>query len=152
VRFSAEVQVVGRGGHALVVPTKVTAALSSRKVPVLAQLGGVEHRTRLAVFGGRTYLGLPGALLRQLGLAAGDTVEVELTEEPEPAAEVPADLPEPADLTAALAAAGPVTRTAWAQLGDVQRQEYHRWLAGADEPAVRAARLARLLHRLGRAP
>lgn len=48
----------------------------------------------------------------------------------------------------ALLAADPVARAAWSALSPAQQQEYHRWLAGAEEPTVRAARVARLRHRL----
>ena len=147
MRFTAEVHSAGRGGHAVVVPAEVTAALTSRRVPVLAVLGGVEHRTRLGVHGGRTYLGLPAALLRQLGLRAGDAVEVDLTEVTEPPAEPEPDVPEPAELTALLAA-DPDARAAWDALAGAQRQEYHRWLAGTEDAAVASTRLARLAHRL----
>ena len=149
MRFTAEVQSAGRGGRAVVVPAGVTATLSSRKVAVRALVNGVEHHSRLAVHAGRTYLGLPTTLLRRLGVAPGDTVVVELEEQPEPERAPAANLEvaEPAELTAVLAA-DPVVQAAWSALSTAQRQEYHRWLAGAEEPAVRAARVARLRHRL----
>lgn len=147
MRFTAEVGAAGRGGHAVVVPAEVTTALGSRKAAVLAVVGGAEHRTRLAVHAGRTYLGLPAALLRRLGVHDGDTVEVELRAVAAPDAVPAPDVAEPAELTALLAAE-PDVRTAWTGLTPEQRQEYHRWLAGAEDPGVRAARLARLAHRL----
>nr|WP_294691888.1 YdeI/OmpD-associated family protein [uncultured Friedmanniella sp.] len=149
MRFSAEVHAAGRGGRAVVVPAEVTAALSSRKVAVRALVNGVEHRSRLAVHAGRTYLGLPAALLRRLGVAPGDTVVVELEEQPEPevAPEPESEVAEPAELTAVLSD-DPAVQAAWSALSTAQRQEYHRWVAGAEEPAVRAARAARLRHRL----
>ena len=147
MRFTAEVHAAGRGGHAVVVPAEVTAALTSRRVPVLAVVGGVEHRTRLAVHAGRTYLGLPTALLRKAGVQAGDSVEVDLVEVTGSVPGPAPDLPEPAELTALLAAE-PATRATWEALTGAQRQEYHRWLAGSDDPVVRGTRLARLAHRL----
>ncbi|SDR77966.1 Bacteriocin-protection, YdeI or OmpD-Associated [Friedmanniella luteola] len=150
VRFSAEVSSAGRGGHAVVVPAEVTATFSSRKVAVLAVLGGVEHRSRLAVHAGRTYLGLPAALLRRLEVHAGDTVDVDLTEVPDAAPEPEPAVPEPAGLTALLGTE-PAARAAWAALTAEQHQEYHRWIAGAADEQARAARLERLRHRLLRA-
>jgi antitoxin component of MazEF toxin-antitoxin module len=147
VAFTAEVHSAGRGGHAVVVPAQVSAALSSRTVAVLAVVNGVEHRRRLAVHAGRTYLGLPAALLRRLGVSAGDPVEVSLQELPEPAPPAPAEVAEPVELTAVLDAE-PAARAAWAALEVGRQQEYHRWVAGAEEPEVRAARVARLRHRL----
>ena len=147
MRFTAEVHPVGRGGHAVVVPAEVVRAFSSRQAAVLALVGGSEHRSRLALHAGRCYLGLPAALLRRLGVRAGDTVEVELTEAAEVAPEPAPEVPQPAELTALLAAE-PVARDAWAALTAAQRQEYHRWLAGAEDAGSRAARLERLRHRL----
>jgi antitoxin component of MazEF toxin-antitoxin module len=147
MRFTAPVQAAGRGGHAVVVPPEVTAAFTTRKVAVLALVAGAEHRSRLAVHAGRTYLGLPAALLRRLGVQDGDVVEIDLTEVAETVPEPPADVAEPAELTALLAAE-PAARAAWSGLTAGQREEYHRWLAGADEPAVRDTRLERLRHRL----
>lgn len=147
MRFTAEVHSAGRGGHAVIVPAEVTGTFSSRKISVLALVNGVEHHSRLAVHAGRCYLGLPAALLRRLEVRAGDTVEVDLTEVVEPAAPPEPDVAEPAELTALLAGNTDV-RAAWAGLTADQRQDYHRWLAGAEDPAVRGARLARLAHRL----
>ena len=132
-------------------PAEVTAALSSRKVAVRTLVNGVEHVSRLGVHGGRTYLGLPAALVRRLGVADGDTVEIDLEEQPEPEAAVAPVVGEPAELTALLST-DPRARVAWAALSTDQQQEYHRWLAGAEEPTVRAARVARLRHRLHREP
>jgi antitoxin component of MazEF toxin-antitoxin module len=147
VLFSAEVHSAGRGGRAVVVPAEVTAALSSRKVAVRALVNGVEHRSRLAVHAGRTYLGLPAALLRQLGVGAGDTVEVDLEEQPEPVPAAEPEVAEAAELTAMLDG-DPVARAGWSALSPAAQQEYHRWVAGTDEPAARSARVARLRHRL----
>ena len=147
MRFTAHVQSVGRGGRAVVVPAEVTAALSSRKVAVRVLVNGVEHHSRLGVHAGRTYLGLPAALVRRLGVADGDTVEIDLEEQPEPAPTVEPEMAEPAELTALLTADSGA-RAAWSALSPAQQEEYHRWVAGAEEPAVRAARVARLRHRL----
>lgn len=147
MRFTAEVHPAGRGGHAVVVPAEVTGSFSSRTVAVLALVNGAEHRSRLVVHASRSYLGLPAALLRRLGVRAGDTVEVNLTEVPESVAEAAPDVAEPAELTALLAAE-PVVRDAWRALTEGQRQEYHRWLAGTEDTGARSARLQRLRHRL----
>jgi hypothetical protein len=147
VRFSAEVHPAGRGGHAVVVPAEVTAAFSARGAAVLALVNGVEHRSRLARHAGRTYLGLPTALLRRLGVHAGDVVEIDLTEVPEALPEAEPAVPEPAGLTALLEAE-PAVRTAWRALTPDQHQEYHRWLAGAPDDGTRAVRLGRLRSRL----
>ncbi|GAA1426709.1 hypothetical protein GCM10009616_01950 [Microlunatus lacustris] len=147
--FTAEVHAAGRGGHAVVVPAEVTGTFSSRRVAVVAVVNGAEHRSRLAVHAGRSYLGLPAALLRRLGVRAGDTVEVDLTEVPEALPEAAPPVAEPAELTALLTAE-PAVREAWRALTEDQRLEYHRWLAGTEDAGSRAVRLERLRHRLFR--
>lgn len=142
MRFRAEVRDAGPGGHVVPVPAELTAALSGRRVPVLARVNGVPYRSRVAVHGGRAYLALRVAWLRELGVDPGDEVEVELHEEP-PAPEVA----EPAELTAALAEV-PGARVAFDALEAVAGTEYRRWVAAAADPATRRDRAARVVRRL----
>src|SRR5688500_19665325 len=102
--FSAEVLSMGQGGgHALVVPKEVAATLASKRPPVLAHVDGVEYRSRLAVYGGRSYLGLRKDLLRQIGRQAGEVVEISLEEDhSERPAPVEVEVTEPPELLAAL--------------------------------------------------
>src|SRR5215211_2257554 len=85
------------GGHALVVPKEVAATFGSKRPPVVAHVNGVEYRSRLAVYGGQSYLGLRKDLLKQLAVGAGDVVQVELAEDHQERVVV-----EPPELTAAL--------------------------------------------------
>ena len=64
--FRAQILQAGQGGHAAVVPPEVAAGFSSKRPRVVAQVNGVEYRSRLMVYGGKTYLGLRKDLLRQL--------------------------------------------------------------------------------------
>ena len=150
MQFRAEVLSTGRGGHAVVVPAEVAAGLSSRRAPVVVEIGGVVLSSRLAVYGGRCYLGLRVALLRQLGVSAGDAVTVDLREGPAaeaPAAESAADPPE--ELLAALAA-DPAAAARLAALPAEGRDEYVRWVARAEDAPTRADRVERTLRRLRR--
>jgi hypothetical protein len=81
--FTAEVISAGPGGggHAVVVPKEVATTFTSKRPPVLAQVNGVEYRSRLMVYGGKSYLGLRKDLLRELGVDVGDQVEIELAED-----------------------------------------------------------------------
>jgi hypothetical protein len=148
-RFTAEVLSAGGGGHAVVVPKEIAAALSGRRVPVLAQVDGVEYRSRVAVYGGQVYLGLRKDLLKRIGRQAGDTVEVQLVEAVEPQPAAAPDLSEPPDLVAALAES-PAAQTAYADLPPEHQREYWAWIAGAEQPEVRAERVARTVRRLSR--
>lgn len=145
-RFTAEILAAGNGGHAVVVPKELAAGLTGRRVPVLAEIDGVEYRSRVAAYGGHVYLGLRKDLLRRVGKQAGDSVEVHLTEGPETEAAA-AEVSEPPELTAALAQDEPA-RTAYAGLPPEHRREYWSWISGAEQPEVRADRVARTLRRL----
>lgn len=143
--FTAEVVSAGRGGHAVIVPPDVAAALSGRRVPVEAEIDGVEYRSRVAVYGGRVYLGLRQDLLRRIGKQAGDTLEVHLIERAAP--DAAPEVTEPTELVAALVD-DEAARTAYAALPPEHRREYWAWISGAERPETRADRVARTLRRL----
>jgi len=144
VKFSAEVISAGGGGHAVRVPPEVALTFDSRRPAVLALVNGVEYRSRLMVYGGKTYLGLRRDLLRRIGVGVGAEVEIELSEAV--AAEVAAVVDQPAELTSALGE-HPDAREAYALLTDADRAEYARWIGSAEQPE-RDQRVARLLRRL----
>ena len=144
--FDAEVRASGRGSHAVVVPKTIVAELGSRRV--LVTIGSESFEATLGAYGGRAFLGLRKSLLTALGVAAGDSVHVQLeagtpTEEPAPEADA-FTCPE---LDAAVGSDAPF-REAWSALPDGHRDEYGRWVSAADDAAVRQARIARLRHRL----
>jgi hypothetical protein len=141
--FSAEVLSGGQGGgHAVVVPKEVAAMFTSKRPAVMALVNGVEYRSRLAVYGGQSYLGLRKELLRRLEVGVGDVVEVELVEDHEERVVV-----EPAELTAALAE-NQAARAAYEQLPDSHRTEYARWIEEGKKPETRADRVAKTVKRL----
>jgi hypothetical protein len=141
--FSAEVLSSGQGGgHAVVVPKEVAAMFGSKRPAVVAHVNGVEYRSRLAVYGGQSYLGLRKDLLRRLEVGVGDLVEVELVEDHEERLVV-----EPPELTAALGE-NPVAKAAYEQLPDSHRSEYVRWIDEGKKPETRADRVAKTIKRL----
>lgn len=141
--FSAEVLSMGQGGgHALVVPKEVAAMFTSKRPPVLAHVNGVEYRSRLAVYGGQSYLGLRKDLLKQLGVGVGDLVEVELMEDHQERVAV-----EPPELTAALAE-NPAAKATYDQMPFTHRNEYARWIDEGKKPETRADRVAKTIRRL----
>ena len=141
--FSAEVLSMGQGGgHALVVPKEVAAMFTSKRPPILAHVNGVEYRSRLAVYGGQSYLGLRKDLLKQLGVGVGDLVEVELMEDHQERVVV-----EPPELTAALAE-NPAAKATYDQMPFTHRNEYARWIDEGKKPETRADRVAKTIRRL----
>jgi hypothetical protein len=141
--FSAEVLSGGQGGgHAVVVPKGVAATFSSKRPAVVALINGVEYRSRLAVYGGQSYLGLRKDLLRRLEVGVGDVVQIELVEDHQERVVV-----EPAELTAALAD-NPAAKAAYEQLPYSHRTEYARWIEEGKKPETRADRVAKTIKRL----
>jgi hypothetical protein len=140
--FTAEVLSAQRGGHAVVVPKDVAATFSSKRPLVLAHINGVEYRSRLMIYGGQCYLGLRKDLLRQLDVAAGDRVQIELAEDREERVVV-----EPPELTQALAD-NPAARAAYEKLPFTHRNEYARWIDEGKKPETRADRVVKTIKRL----
>jgi Bacteriocin-protection, YdeI or OmpD-Associated/Domain of unknown function (DUF1905) len=141
--FSAEVLSMGQGGgHALVVPKEVAATFGSKRPPVVAHVNGVEYRSRLAVYGGQSYLGLRKDLLKRLAVGTGDVVQVELAEDHQERVVV-----EPPELTAALAE-DPAAKAAYERLPFTHRNEYARWIDEGKKPETRADRVGKTIKRL----
>jgi Bacteriocin-protection, YdeI or OmpD-Associated/Domain of unknown function (DUF1905) len=145
--FSAEILSAGQGGHAVVVPKEVAATFSVKRPAVLAHVDGVEYHSRLAVYGGKSYLGLRKDLLRQIGRQAGDMVDITLEEDdpdPPPAA---VEVTEPPELLAALAE-NPAVRVAYEALPPSHRREYAKWIGEAKLAETRAERVGKMVRRL----
>jgi hypothetical protein len=141
--FSAEVLSAGQGGgRAILIPKELAETFSSKRPPVRAHVNGVEYRSRLMVYGGKSYLGLRKDLLRQLEVGVGDSVQVELLEDHEERVVV-----EPPELTQALAD-DPAAQAAYEKLPFTHRNEYARWIDEGKKPETRADRVAKTIKRL----
>ena len=144
--FSAEILSAGGGGHAVVVPNEVAAAFPTKRPAVLARVDGVEYRSRLAVYGGKSYLGLRKDLLRQIGRQAGEVVEIVL-EEDHTEVPAPAEVAEPPELSAALAE-NPAARAAYTALPPSHRREYAKWIGETKQAETRGERVGKMVRRL----
>ena len=144
--FSAEILSAGGGGHAVVVPKELAATFPTKRPAVLARVDGVEYRSRLAVYGGKSYLGLRKDLLRQIGRQAGEVVEIVL-EEDHTEVPAPAEVTEPPELLAALGE-NPAARTAYDALPPSHRREYAKWIGEAKQAETRAERVGKMVRRL----
>ena len=144
--FSAEILSAGGGGHAVVVPNEVAAAFPTKRPAVLARVDGVEYRSRLAVYGGKSYLGLRKDLLRQIGRQAGDVVEIVL-EEDQTEVPAPAKVAEPPELLAALAE-NPAAQAAYQAMPPSHRREYAKWIGEAKQAETRTERVSKMVRRL----
>jgi hypothetical protein len=145
--FTAEVIDSGGGGHAVLVPRDVAAELSEKRPRVEARVDGTEYHSRIAVYGGKSYLGLRKDLLRSIGKDTGDTVDIELTEEAAPAPDPRPEPGEPTELTDVLAADS-AARAAFDALPPSHRREYIRWIAEAVKSETRSERARKAARRL----
>lgn len=79
MRFRTKIQQHGKTAAGIEVPAKVVAALgSSKRPPVRATINGFTYRTSVASMGGKFMLGVPPVFREGAGVAAGDTVDVDL--------------------------------------------------------------------------
>lgn len=151
MKFVGEILAAGGGGHAVLVPAELAAQFSRKNPRVVALVNGTEYHSRVAGYGGKSYLGLRKDLLRTVGVDTGDSVEIELSEEPEPQPEAVPEPSEPSELTAALAA-DPAARSAFDALPPSHRREYLRWVSEAKRTETRVERAAKTVRRLSPPP
>src|SRR5512143_3290723 len=75
------------------IPFDVRAAFGAARAKVKATVNGVELRTTVAVYGGRSYIGFRAEVREQAGIAIGDRIRVRLEPDDEPrVVEVPDEL------------------------------------------------------------
>jgi len=135
-RFQA---VLGAEGGAVFieVPLDVPAVFGRARPAVRVTVNGHPFRSTVAVYGGRYYLPVKRAFREAAGVAAGDTVVVELEADEEPRTVAP-----PADLAAAIAG-DPAARAAFDGLSFTHQRGVrgvgHRRQAPRDPAAARAA-------------
>ena len=140
LRFRADLEEAGGGGAALVVPADVAAALGpGKRPPVRATIGGHTFPTRLAVYGGRSLLGVTKASRAAAGISVGDTVDVAVARD-----DAPREVAVPPDLQAALDADAAAAAT-FAGLSFSHRREYVQWITEAKRAETRTARLEKTL-------
>jgi hypothetical protein len=141
-RFTARVEAGQGGGAFVVVPVDARAPWGEARPPVAAVVSGVPYRSRLAVYGGRTMLGLTRKLRSDASIEIGDEVVIELDRD-----DAPREVDIPAELRAALDAHD-VARTTFEALSFTHRREYAAWIAEAKRPQTRRDRAARTIEML----
>jgi hypothetical protein len=142
-RFTAVVGEAMRGGGRWVeVPFDVRAEFGEARPPVVGTVAGVDYRSRLAVYGGKTYLGLDRAVRDAAAIDVGDEIEVVLDRD-----EAPREVELPVELAAALDGA-PDARDFYDGLAFTHRREYAQWVGEAKRAETRQRRAARAVEML----
>lgn len=142
-RFRSELQAARGGGSTFVVPPEVAAALGpAKRPPVRVTVGGHTFRTRIAVYGGESLIGVSKANRAAAGIDIGDGFEVEIALDTEPR-----EIVVPEDLAAALAE-DPAAGETFAGLSFSHRREYVLWIEEAKRPETRERRVADTVQRL----
>jgi hypothetical protein len=93
MRFRTKILSAGKTAAGIEVPAKVVAALgTSKRPPVRATINGFTYRSTVAVMGGKFMLGISNDVRQSAGVAAGDTVDIDLELDDKPReVEVPPD-------------------------------------------------------------
>lgn len=123
-------------------PLDAKALWGEARPPVAGTVDGVPFRSRLAVYGGVTVLGLTNAFRREAGIAQGDVVEVVIDRD-----DAPREVEVPPELAAALAG-DDEARAAFDALSFTHRREYAQWVGEAKRPETRERRAAQTLAKL----
>ncbi|HKA91235.1 MAG TPA: YdeI/OmpD-associated family protein [Haliangiales bacterium] len=123
-------------------PFDVRATFGAARPKVKATVNGVELRTTVAVYGGKSYVGFRADIREAAGIAIGDRIRVRLEPDEE---ERVVDVPD--DLRRALAR-DKAARQAFDALAFTHRKEYAAWVAEAKKPETRARRVAQTLEKL----
>jgi Bacteriocin-protection, YdeI or OmpD-Associated/Domain of unknown function (DUF1905) len=141
-RFETVIEVEGKAATYFDVPLDVPAVFGRARPPVRVTIGGHTYRSTIAAYGGSYMLPLNRASRAVAGVAAGDTVTVELELDLEPRT-----VEAPDDLRAALAG-DEAAAAAFDRLSYTHRREYVEWITEAKRDETRARRLAKTLERL----
>ena len=123
-------------------PFGAKAEYGSARAPVRCTINGVEYRSRLSVYGGRTYLGLRKEVRDAAGVSVGDEVQVTMElDDQRREVEVPPEL-------AAVLAGDETARGVYDGLSFTHRKEYARWIAGAKRQETRERRVRKAIEML----
>ncbi|HEV7212600.1 MAG TPA: YdeI/OmpD-associated family protein [Blastococcus sp.] len=137
MRFSTTVLLGGRTATGLIVPPEVVEALGAGKKPaVTVTVGGHTYRSSVAARGGQFLIPLSAENRTAAGVAAGDTVEVDVELDTAPrVVEVPGDL-------AAALDADPAARARFDALSYSRQLQHVLAVDGAKTAATRERRVA----------
>jgi hypothetical protein len=136
MKFTAIVQLAGKTTTGVAVPSDVVDALGAGRRPkVRVTIGDHTYRNSVAPMNGTYMLGLNADVRQQTGVAAGDTIEIDLQVDTEPR-----EVTIPADLAAAFDRE-PVARRCFDQLSYSNRRWHVLSIEGAKTDTTRQRRI-----------
>jgi Bacteriocin-protection, YdeI or OmpD-Associated/Domain of unknown function (DUF1905) len=140
MKFRATLELHGKTATGIDVPPEVVEGLGSGKRPAVnVTLGGYTYRSTVAPMGGRFLLPVAAEVRAAAGVAAGDTLDVEVTLDTEPrTVEVPADF-------AAALAGDPVAQKAFDALSYSNQRGIVQSIEGAKTEETRQRRIDKSL-------
>ncbi|MDQ3994644.1 MAG: YdeI/OmpD-associated family protein [Actinomycetota bacterium] len=134
-RFETVLRPTGKTVTVIDIPFDVPATFGARRVPVRGTVNGVEFRTTLMPMHGEYCMIVNRHLRARAGIAAGETIRVELERDDEPRSLDPPD-----DLREALAR-DPEAWRFFDGLSYTHRKEYVEWIDEAKRDETRRRRI-----------
>ncbi|MFW0793784.1 YdeI/OmpD-associated family protein [Gordonia sp. CPCC 205515] len=130
-----------RGPAAAVILTdeQVASFGAGKTLPVAVTVNGIRVQGRIARMGGENLIGFSKAARTTLGVAAGDTIEIEIALD-----DAPREVEIPPALAEALAAE-PGAQAAFEKLSYTRRKEFARSVADAKKEETRTRRIEAVL-------
>ena len=116
-------------------PQTLTALGEGKRAPVKVTLNGYTYRATIAVYGGKSYIGVRREVREAAGVAAGDRLTVGLEYDAQVRT---ADLPQV--LRVALEADA-ATAAAFEKLSYTRRKEFVQWVTGAKRAETQRRRM-----------
>jgi hypothetical protein len=143
MHFQAVLILAGKTATGIQVPDAVVEQLGAgKRPPVRVTIGGYTYRTTVAPMGGAFWIPVAAEHRTAAGIAAGETVDVEIALDSEPRA-----VTIPADLAAALEA-DPAAQQAFTQLSYSNQRRHVAAVEDAKTPETRQRRAAKVMGEL----
>lgn len=134
----------GKNATGIKVPDEIVEALGSGRRPaVRVTFNGYSYRTTVATMGSVYMMPVSAEVREKAGVAAGDSIEVEIELDTDPR-----KMEAPDDLSAAFAV-HPEAMTAWAALTYSKQRAIVLNIEGTKNPETRARRVAKAINQLG---
>jgi len=127
-------------------PQTLTALGKGRRVPLRVTLNGYTYRTTIAVYGGKSYIGVRREVREAAGVAAGDPLTVGLEYDAQVRT---VDLPEA--LRAALEADAAIA-AAFEKLSYTRKKEFIQWVTGGKRAETQRRRMEQAMAMLRARP